>query len=40
MLRTIFDLPQLEQQIAIMEQEASDPEFWNDADAARAQMQN
>jgi peptide chain release factor 2 len=39
MLRTIFDLPQLEQQIAIMEQEASDPDFWNDADAARAQMQ-
>ncbi len=39
MLRTIFDLPQLEQQIAIMEQEASDPDFWNDAEAARAQMQ-
>lgn len=39
MLRTIFDLPQLEQQIAIMEQEASDPEFWNDADSARSQMQ-
>lgn len=39
MLRTIFDLPQLEQQIAIMEQEASDPDFWNDAEAARTQMQ-
>ncbi len=39
MLRTIFDLPNLEQQIAILEQEASQPEFWNDAEAARRQMQ-
>ncbi|MCJ2541509.1 peptide chain release factor 2 [Thermostichus vulcanus] len=34
-----LDLPNLEQQIAIMEQEASQPEFWNDAEAARRQMQ-
>ncbi|MGQ9836527.1 MAG: peptide chain release factor 2 [Cyanobacteriota bacterium] len=35
-----LDLPNLEQQIAIMEQEASQPEFWNDAEAARRQMQH
>ncbi len=39
MPRTIFDLPNLEQQIAVMEQEASDPSFWDDAEAARRQMQ-
>jgi peptide chain release factor 2 len=38
-LRTIFDLPNLEQQIAVMEQEASQPDFWNDADLARQAMQ-
>ncbi len=39
MLRTIFDLPRLEQQIAILEQEAAQPQFWNDAEAARRHLQ-
>lgn len=39
MLRTIFDLPHLEQQIAILEQEAAQPQFWNDAEAARRHLQ-
>jgi len=38
-LRTIFDLPHLEQQIAILEQEAAQPQFWNDVEAARRHMQ-
>ncbi len=39
LLRTIFDLPNLEQRIAVMEQETSDPSFWDDAEEARHQMQ-
>ncbi|MEM9536881.1 MAG: peptide chain release factor 2 [Cyanobacteria bacterium P01_E01_bin.45] len=34
-----LDVPALEQQISVMEQEVSQPEFWDDADAARASMQ-
>ncbi|MEM9567260.1 MAG: peptide chain release factor 2 [Cyanobacteria bacterium P01_E01_bin.34] len=34
-----LDVPALEQQIAVMEQEVSQPEFWDDANAARASMQ-
>ncbi|MFS8924707.1 peptide chain release factor 2 [Synechococcus sp. B60.1] len=34
-----LDLPRLEQQIAILEQEAAQPQFWNDAEAARRHLQ-
>ncbi|MFS8814673.1 MULTISPECIES: peptide chain release factor 2 [unclassified Synechococcus] len=34
-----LDLPHLEQQIAILEQEAAQPQFWNDAEAARRHLQ-
>ncbi|MFS8741926.1 peptide chain release factor 2 [Synechococcus sp. O70.2] len=33
-----LDLPCLEQQIAILEQEASQPQFWNDVEAARRHL--
>ncbi|MDX2273089.1 MAG: peptide chain release factor 2 [Cyanobacteriota bacterium] len=34
-----LDLPNIAEQIAVMEQEASDPGFWEDAEAARREMQ-
>lgn len=35
----IFDLPQLQAQIAALEERTSDPEFWNDPTAANKQLQ-
>ncbi len=40
MPRTIFDVPSREQQIGVLEQEISQPGFWDDQAQAQAVMQN